>query len=101
MSTLRSKKGTLAIKPLPRFQKPEVKTGSFATIAQKHEVVAVDLAMDYEIDGILLKAGRDQVILPADSNLQQWANKKVTLGEVEFVICPEQAVIGFRLKLND
>lgn len=91
----------MAIKPLARFQKPEVKIGSFATIAQKHEVIAVDLVMDYEIDGFILRAGRDQIILPADANLQQWSNKKINLGETEFVLCPEQIVIGFRLCLDD
>lgn len=95
MSKLRTRKGMVAIKPLPLYKKPEVRGGSFATIAQKHEVIAVGLAMDYELDGVVLRAGIDKVILPADANLQPWSNKRLSLGETDFVLCPEQQLVGY------
>lgn len=97
-SCLFTKKGLIALAPIQKFTKIEarVTTGGFATIAQKHEVMEVALRMDYTLDGVLLKANVDTVVLPADSGLQKWAVQKIYLDDIEFILCPESAVIGYR-----
>jgi hypothetical protein len=89
-----SKKGTLAVKQ-PEFKKIEatIKNG-FALISQRVDLIKVDLLMDYDLDGIKLKAGKDRVILRGDSGLQPWAKQVLNIDGVEFVLCPENLVVG-------
>lgn len=89
-----SKKGTLAVKQ-PEFKKIEatIKNG-LALISQRIDLIKVDLIMDYEIDGIKLKAGKDKVILRGDAGLQPWAKQVLNIDGLEFVLCPEHLVVG-------
>ena len=98
MSRLLSKGATLAIKQ-PVFVKPETHIkGGLALISQRTETIAVDLVMDYMLsDGTILRAGTDKAILRGESGLTAWAKKLYTLGEKEYVICPDGEVLGFVL----
>lgn len=96
---LRSKKGELAIAQ-PVFKKIEARlSGGIATIAQRTEVIAVALLMDYNLDGHMLIANRDKVIVRGDAGLATWAKTLHCYNGVEFVLCPESQVLGF--ELND
>jgi hypothetical protein len=89
-----TKKGELAIIK-PEFKKIETEvTGGLARITQRFEMVKAKLVMGYEYNGTMLEAG-DSVILRADSGLQNWAKTTFILNGVEFVLCPEAAVIAF------
>lgn len=90
-----SKKQGLAVSA-PSFTKVETKSdGGFSRIAQRVDMVVVDLLMDYELDGVQLKAGQAKIILRGDAGLTGWAKKPYTIGGKEFVLCPEGDVIAF------
>lgn len=95
-TSLRStKKQGLAVTP-PRFDKVEGKsTGGITVVAQRTELAVLDLMMDYEIDGIVLKAGKAKILVKGDAGLTPWAKKRYSVGDVEFVLCPESDVIAF------
>lgn len=98
---MQARKGQLAVKA-PQFIKLEAKThgdAAFATIANKTDLILVDLVLDYDLDGSHLHAGVDQVILQGDCGLQIWAKKSYNIAGKEFVLCPESAVLGFSKKL--
>lgn len=95
--SLVSKKGTLAIKQ-PEFKKIEATIkGGLAVISQRVDLIKADLLMDYDIDGVKLRANKDKVILRGDSGLHPWAKQVMNIDGVEFVLCPESSVIGFEV----
>ncbi len=90
-----SVKQFVAITPL-HFSKVEAKIQSgIATIAQKRDVIQVDLVMDYEYEGTRYYAGHDKAILHGDAALQAWNKQALNLDGKEFVLCPVSAIIGF------
>ena len=92
-----TKKGQLAIKQ-PEFKKIEVAMkGGLAMISQRVALTEAELVMDYEIDGVKLKAKETTIILRGDVGLQPFAKQVLNLGELEFVLCPESQVIGWRI----
>ena len=97
MPTFVSKKGQLAV-IAPKFEKIEAKlnAGGFATIGQRHELIACDLVMDYTLDGVKLTAGKDKVLLFGGAGLQAWAKKIYSINGKEFSLCPENEVIGYQ-----
>ncbi|MGH7241456.1 MAG: hypothetical protein ACREGB_04120 [Candidatus Saccharimonadales bacterium] len=95
MSRLVSRKGELAIVP-PTFTKIEAKMhGGMATIAQRTDVIEVELVMDYTYNGIDLHAG-DKIVLRGDAGLQPWAKTQYSIQNRDFVLCPETAIIAVR-----
>ena|SRR5271157_4241097 len=98
MSRFLSKKGELAVSK-PIFRKIEAKLeGGLATIAQRTDVIAINLMMDYEFNGQLLKAGKTKVIVKGDAGLSTWAKVTNIYNGVEFVLCPEGAIIGVEIE---
>jgi hypothetical protein len=96
MKTIATRKGFLAVKP-PSFQKIETKnTSGFSIVAQRTELIAAPLVMDYVLDGITLKAGVINVILPGDAGLHPWAKKVMSFNGIEFALCPEHIVVGYQ-----
>lgn len=100
-SVYQARKGLLAVK-VPKFERLESKihggdksAPAFATIANRTDLIELDLVMDYEIDGTLLHAGRDKVLVKGDAGLQMWAKTVYSVGGTEFAFCPEQSVLGF------
>lgn len=84
--------GFLAIK-LPPANKIEAQVkGGIALTQHKHELLRVELVMDYKPLDIF--AGQ-KVLLRGDAGFQAWAREVLTLNGQEFVLCPEQAVIGY------
>ena len=55
----------------------------------------VDLVMDYILEGAYLCAGRTKIIIAGDSGLHLWAQKKISFKGLDFVLCPEQAIIAY------
>lgn len=93
-----TRKGTLAIAQ-PEFKKIEAQMkGGIALISQRMNLIEVPLLMDYEMDGTRLYAANTKILLRADAGLQSWAKQVFSLGEggLEFVLCPESQVIGYR-----
>jgi hypothetical protein len=92
-----SKKGYLAVKQ-PEFKKIEATIkGGVALISQRIDLIKTDLVMDYEIDGLVLKANKDKILLRGDSGLQPWAKQVLNTEGLEFVLCPETNVIGYEI----
>lgn len=88
-------KGTLAITQ-PEFKKIEAQvSGGFAAISQRTNLVVADLVMDYDLGSVRLVAGVDKVIIRGDAGLQPWAKQRMCLGAKEFVLCPENQVVGY------
>ena len=97
MSRFLSKSPTLAIKQ-PVFLKPVTHIkGGLALISQRTETVAVDLVMDYKLDSLILEADRDKVIVRGEAGLSAWARKIYCIEGKEYVLCPDNEVIGFIL----
>ena len=91
-----TKKGELAI-TRPEFKKIEAEVvGGMARITQRVAIVETQLVMNYNFDGVELRAG-DKILLRGDSGLANWAKNEFRLetGEV-FVLCPENVVLGYR-----
>jgi hypothetical protein len=93
---LQSKTGMLAIKQ-PQFIKPDAQLrGGIALISQRTETILAELVMDYTLpDGTRLNAGKDKVILRGDAGLNAWAKKIYSLGDKEYVLCPDNEVLGY------
>ncbi len=90
-----SVKQFVAIKPL-HFSKVEAKVQSgIATIAQKRDVVQVDLVMDCDYEGKTYRVGTNKVILHGDAALKPWNKHTLSLDGQEFVLCPVAEVVGF------
>jgi hypothetical protein len=95
---LRSLKGTLAVSA-PVFNKIESEAkGGLVLNASRINLMALDLYMDYDHNGLLLKAGQVKILIRQDSALQGWAKAVLKYGSLEFVMCPEGVVQGFELK---
>jgi hypothetical protein len=91
-----TKKGELAITK-PEFKKIEAEVvGGMARISQRIAVTEAVLVMNYNFQGVELRAG-DKILLRGDSGLTKWAANELRLetGEV-FVLCPEDVVLGYR-----
>lgn len=89
-----TKKGVLAIAQ-PQFKKVEAEIkGGIAVIAQRVSLIKASLVLGYSLNGVDLKAG-DKIILRGDSGLQPWAKQVVSLDDKEFVLCPEEQIIGY------
>lgn len=96
MKSLRSsKKQGLAVS-VPRFDKVETKSdGGFSRVAQRVDCAVITLLMDYELDGVQLKAGKAKIVVSGDSGLKAWAKKPYSIDGLDFVMCPEADVIAF------
>lgn len=93
-----TRKGTLAI-IAPEFKKIETEViGGIARAIARVETVEALLVMWYNLDGIWLAPG-DSVILRGDVGTNKWtaANYRLKDG-TQFVLCPEDQVIGYRQK---
>jgi hypothetical protein len=89
-----TKKGILAVSQ-PQFKKVEAELkGGIAVIAQRINLIKVDLVLGYNFNGTELTAG-DKIILRGDSGLQPWAKQVVSLDNKEFVLCPEDQILGY------
>jgi len=93
---LGTKKGELAIVK-PEFKKIEAEViGGMARITQRIAVTESVLVMNYNLQGVELRAG-DSVLLRGDAGLAKWAANELRLSDgTAFVLCPEDAVIGYR-----
>lgn len=97
VNMLISRKGFLAVS-VPEFQKIEADLrGGLAVVAQRIKLASVTLIMDYELDGLNLKAGKTKILLRGDSALKPWAKQKLELGDLSFVLCPESDVVGVQI----
>jgi hypothetical protein len=84
--------GFLAIK-LPPANKVEAQmVGGLAVARQKHDVIKAALAMDYPKCDV--QEG-DLAILRGDAGFKAWAREVFIIDGHEFVLCPEQDVLGF------
>lgn len=91
-----TKKGYLAIRQ-PEAKKIEsVVKGGIALVSQRVNLIEVPLLLNYELDGAKLQGGKSVIILKGDAGFQEWAKKVYTLNDLEFVLCPEAAVIGYK-----
>ena len=89
-----ARKGFVAIKQ-PEFKKIETSIrGGIATIAQRSELIAVDVVMVYKLDDYVLHPGQHRVLLRGDAGLHPWAKQVYVYEGMEFVLCPESSVIG-------
>lgn len=92
-----SKKGYFAIKQ-PEFKKIEATVrGGIALISQRIDLIKSELVMDYEIDGLVLKANRDKILLRGDAGLQPWAKQIMSIDGEDFVLCPENIIVGYEV----
>lgn len=88
-----SLKGQIAIKQ-PVFTKIEVELqGGLAINSNRINLIEAEVVMGYDYNGVKLKIG-DKVILKGDAGLAQWAKQKLVYKGLEFVLCPESAVLG-------
>jgi len=95
---LATRKGFLAIIP-PEFKKIEAEIVSgIARIQQRTTVQEAVLVMDGLVGDVTLKAG-STIILSGEAGMAPWAKKVYNLpdGQV-FALCPENDVIGYRIK---
>lgn len=96
---LLSKAGEVAIE-VPRFERieSEVNKSGLAINISRHSVKTYKLVMDFRrsSDKECFKGGRDSAILAAESALQPWAKKVYKIGDQEFVLVPENQVLGFQ-----
>lgn len=93
-----SKKKGLAVSQ-PKFDKIEAKShGGMVTAGQRTDVITLDLLMDYELDGVQLRAGRTKIVVDGQSGITAWARKKYSFGGLDFVLCPEADVIAFTVE---
>lgn len=93
-----SKKGLLAIKQ-PEFSKIEQKLeGGLSRIAQRTDLIYAELLMGADVDGQSLRPSKEErvyVILKGVAGLNPWAKQVYILDGVEFVLCPENDVVGY------
>lgn len=96
MQSLRSSKKVGLAVSIPKFDKVETKSdGGFSRVAQRVDCAVIDLLMDYELDGVTLKAGKTKIVVSGDSGLKSWAKKPYSIDGINFVLCPEADVIAF------
>lgn len=95
---LGTRKGTLAI-IAPEFKKIETEVvGGIARPTARVETVEAQLVMWYNLDGVWLAPG-DSVIVRGDAGAQAWSKNPFRLKDgANFVLCPEDQVIGYRQK---
>lgn len=96
-----SKKGQLAIKQ-PEFKGIEQKMdGGLARIAQRTDLLYAELLMGVELDGKQLQPSKEEriyIILRGTAGLPAWARQVYTLDGTEFVLCPENEVVGYTIR---
>lgn len=90
MSNIVSKDRTFFCEPFKEHSvKTTVKSG-FATIEQKSNVV--ELKLTHPCD---TRSGLTAVLVRADAYAQPWAKRVQKMNGVEFIIVPEEDVIGY------
>lgn len=90
-----SKKGYVAIKQ-PIFKKIETTiTGGIARVSMREDVILSEMVMDAQYDGKTYLKG-DKILITADAGTKPWAKKAYSLDDMEFVLCPETEILGFK-----
>jgi hypothetical protein len=94
-----SKKKGLAVSP-PKFDKVEPqRTAGITIAAQRTRLLTLDLLMDYEIDGVQLRAGKAKILVDGLAGQQAWGRKVYsTDGVDQFALCPEGEVVGYTVE---
>lgn len=90
--------GVFCSKPFEvKHLKTKVKSG-FATVEQKSELVALELIMNCSFtdrfNGLMVPIGH-KILVKADGYAQSWARQVLEYEGQEFIIVPEDAVIGW------
>jgi hypothetical protein len=94
MSSIYTKKGSIAIEQ-PVFKKIEAQIkGGIATIAQRVELIEAKVLLHYSNNDISLNPG-DYVILKGDAGLHPWAKQVLNLKDLSFVLVPETEIVGY------
>jgi hypothetical protein len=89
--------GKVAIQPIV-VDKIETKIqGGFASIAQKKEVVQAVVVYPYSSASLDVMPD-DLVMLRGDVAFRTWNKDVLTLGDVQFVLCPVEEIIAVMVK---
>jgi hypothetical protein len=87
-------RGSIAIAQ-PVFHKVEAEMkGGFAVNASRTALVEAEVLLDYRSEHLSLCRG-DKVLLRGSAGLHPWAKDKMAWGKLEFVLCPESAVVAY------
>ena len=87
--------GQVAIAPIAAVKLEAEIKGGFATISQKHNLIAAEMILDFAGNGSFYKAGDYRVLLKGDAAFTPWAKQVFEHDGVKFVLAPIGFVIGF------
>lgn len=83
----------------PVFQKLESKLEhGIARITQRLNIVEAKVLMHYRFDNGTLLAPGDYVLIRGDMVTMPWAQTIYVYQDMEMVMCPESAILGYRTR---